>query len=296
MDVEKAIEKAFSFLESQSENGFYKCQLSSNRTMNNPKYSPNEIASSSLILGTAFSQKSPTNQEIVDYLKNHLRKDNSISFFENQKLLPSDADTTSYTLSALIQSGAFSVNENQEIAKKIIENKKNGKIQVYFNPKKFNRENRFDEVALCNISYFLFQEGFEFEAEKQFPTIRDFFTSKKYLNGTRYYFSPETAIYFASRLTEFPKGNEQLHSILETSLKERIGKTDFPLDLAMRVTSAYRLGLNNNIDFQKLISIQNSDGSFPEDAIYKYGSKEEYFGSKEISTAFSIEALMTADK
>lgn len=296
MDVKKAVEKAYQYLESQSENGFYKCQLSSNRTMNNPKYSPNEIASSSLMLGTAFSQNGHSNQEIVDYLKNHLREDNTISFFENEKLLPADADTTSFTLSVLIHSGALSLNENQEVAKKIIENQKNGKIQVYFNPEKFNRENRFDEVALCNISYFLFQEGFEAEAENQLPIIRDFFTSKKYLNGSRYYFSPETAIYFASRLMTFPKGKEQLHSTLESSLKERIGKTDFPLDLAMRVTSAYRLGLNNDTDFQKLISIQNSDGSFPADAIYKYGSKEEYFGSKEISTTFSIEALMTADK
>jgi hypothetical protein len=296
MDVEKAVEKGFEFLESQSDNGFYKCQISSNRTMENPKYSPNEIASASLILGTAFSQNNHSNQEIVDYLKKHLREDNSISFFENQKLLPTDADTTSYTLSSLIHAEAFPMNENQKIAKKIIENQKNNQIQVYFIPEEFNRENRFDEVALCNISYFLIQVGFEDEAEKQLPIIRDFFTSKKYLNGSRYYFSPETAIYFASRLIEFPKGNEQLHSTLENSLKERIGKTDFPLDLAMRVTSAYRLGLNNDADFQKLISIQNSDGSFPADAIYKYGSKEEYFGSKEISTAFSIEALMTADK
>ena len=296
MDIEKSVKKAFHYLESQNLNGFYKCQLSSDRTMTNSKYSPNEIASSALILETAFSHNSHSNQEIINYLKKHLRRDKSISFFENDSLLPADADTTSFTLSALYHSGALNISTTKEIAKRIVENKNNGQIQIYFNPEKFNRENRFDEVALSNISYFLFLQGFEAEAEKQLPLIQDFFASKKYLNGSRYYFSPESAIYLASRLVEFSKGNKQLHSVLEDALKERIGKTDFPLDLAMRVTSAHRLGMKNNLDFQKLISIQNPDGSFPADAIYKYGSKEEYFGSKEISTAFSIEALQTADK
>ncbi|MBT7392401.1 hypothetical protein HN827_06235, partial [archaeon] len=151
MNVKKAIEKAFQFLESQSKNGFYRCQLSIDRSMTNPKYSPREIASSALVLGTTFPHNLHPNQEIINYLKKHLRGDKSISFFEDPKLLPTDADTTSYTLSVLIRSGNLTINETREIAKKIIGNKNKGEIQVYFNSEESNRENRFDEVALCNI-------------------------------------------------------------------------------------------------------------------------------------------------
>ena len=174
MNVKKAIEKAFQFLESQSKNGFYRCQLSIDRSMTNPKYSPREIASSALVLGTTFPHNLHPNQEIINYLKKHLRGDKSISFFEDPKLLPTDADTTSYTLSVLIRSGNLTINETREIAKKIIGNKNKGEIQVYFNSEESNRENRFDEVALCNILYFLFQQNFEHEAEKHLPTIKDF--------------------------------------------------------------------------------------------------------------------------
>jgi hypothetical protein len=247
-----------------------------------------------MILKTAFLHrpKSSTTSSIITHLKKNIREDYSVCFFEDGTLLPADADTTSFMLSTLIKTGDITRDETLAIAKRIADNQDEGKIQIYFRPETHDRKNRFDHVALCNICYFLYSQGLKEEAGNQLSEIVAFFQKKSHLQGSRYYYSPDAAIYFACQLLEFPQTEEKLKTTLQDALSERVGQTTYPLDVAMRITSADKLGMRNEADFQKLIRLQAPDGSFPADAIYKYGSKEEYFGSKELSTAFSIEALL----
>jgi len=296
MEIKKAIDKGFSFLERKHQNGFYSCQVSERRDMNSLRYSPNEVASSVLILNTALSKRpnAETTKKVIKYVLNNLEEDKTISFFEDKKLLPSDTETTSFTLSTLIKTNTLNIQETKSVAEKISKNiDKNKLIQIYFNPEEYNKKNRVDHVALSNICYFLYQNGLNHQVKESIEYLTKHFEHDKFQEGSRYYFSPESAIYFSSKLIEFPELKNLLERPLKEALRSRIGKTNYPLDLAMRIVSANKLEINNFSELNQLISLQNKDGSFPINSIYKFGSKEGYFGSREISTAFALEALMS---
>ncbi|MBW3015696.1 hypothetical protein KY330_04705 [Candidatus Woesearchaeota archaeon] len=97
------------------------------------------------------------------------------------------------------------------------------------------------------------------------------------------------------RLTKFDELSEIMKAELAKHLKERIGKTEYPLDLAMRTSLAYSLGIANKTEKQKLLGLQEQAGSWPADALFHYGSQQGYFGSRALTTAFSVRALKSPD-
>lgn len=96
------------------------------------------------------------------------------------------------------------------------------------------------------------------------------------------------------RLTKFPELSNKLKAKLAEHLQQRIGKTEYPLDLAMRTALADTLGIDNELERRKLLKLQEQDGSWPADALFHYGSQQDYFGSKALTTAFSIKGLKSA--
>ena len=41
----------------------------------------------------------------------------------------------------------------------------------------------------------------------------------------------------------------------------------------------------------KLLQMQNNDGSWPANALFRFGSQDKYFGSKALTTAYAVRAL-----
>ncbi len=291
-EVEKVIEKGLRFLNKECKNGFYRCYLSNSRNMDkNLRLSPNEVASSLLILGTALKYKSSLSltKNVIRYCKKHMYN-YKFNFFEDKSLLPADADDTAWGLAILLELGEINKESIKKIVNKIINNvDKNGLIQVYFEPS--FRENRIDHVAIANILYLinLFNKGDEVKKSEDY--IYGILKDRKYLGGSRYYPSPSVFLYFVSRLIKFPKLKKRFYKILKRELLSHVGTTNYTLDLAARIIVAERLCISNVIDTQKLLSLQNRDGSWPADTIYHYGGKVGYFGSKSIATGFAVEAL-----
>ena len=94
------------------------------------------------------------------------------------------------------------------------------------------------------------------------------------LNGTRYYSSPESFLFFLARTTEnlrIPSLRSQLLPILKTKIKERIGEAGDPRALAMRALACKILNIPNPRDMDRLRSLQCSDGGWPAGAVYRYG-------------------------
>lgn len=258
-------------------------------------FAPKEIASSAIVLGTVL-YKHPEleiTKKILTFLQQHLGKDRTIAFFENLELLPPDTDTTAYVLSALYKTGVIEKNVLEEVAQRTLSNTNTeGVVEIYFKPS--NKESRVDPVALANILYLINLSGIESSGQKELQEklVEQYLLSGEYLNGSRYYFSPEFFLYFLSRLIhDFPNEYEKWKSEVAIAITKRIGTTEYPIDLAMRITSMRLLGLDNEIDKNNLVRLQDKNGNFPSDCIYKYGGKMGYFGSQTISNAFCAEAL-----
>jgi hypothetical protein len=287
----KAVEKGFEFIEKNCENGFYCCYISNSREMIDSKLSPREIGSSLLVLRTALRERrnADVTRKTLNYCKTKLYM-GQFTFFENNSL-PFDTDVSSWALSTLLEMGEISRDAVSKTVDETISNvNNNGIIQIYFEP--CDKENRIDHVGIGNALYLinLFDRGTE--ASKSEDYIFEILRNRAYLEGAYYYHSPDTFLYILSSLVEkFPYFNKRFGKLLKNEIQNRIDKTKWPLDLAMRVSSAKRVQINNETDEKELLNLQKEDGSWPADAIYHYGRKVGYFGSSVITTAFAIEAL-----
>lgn len=119
---------------------------------------------------------------------------------------------------------------------------------------------------------------------------------RAYMNGTRYYDTPECFLYFLSRLLEITS-DEKVHSalkpLLRDRLKERIGSSGDALALAMRVLACTRVGISDDIDMQHLLSLQREDGGWDGGRMYKYGSSGVAIRNSGLTTALSLQAILT---
>lgn len=289
---QEMLHTALDFLTAQSRQGKFTCDISADPNMGSPVQSQPEIASSMLVLGTALrAVSSPLQVQIVNYVMSQIDND-VFHFFEDPTVLPTDVDTTSYGLSVLHSLGKISDEHLKRVTDKITSSyDENGIVQIYFNP--CQRPNRIDATATANIMFLMRLANRRGDYVDSENWVMEMLESKKYRNGSRYYHSPDTFLYFLARACKFDDLKERFADQTAFELQSRIGTTRSPLDLAMRVTTAKRLGVDNYQEENELQNMQRTDGSFPSDAIYHYGSTAGYFGSAIISTAFAVEALAT---
>ena len=197
-------------------------------------------------------------------------------------------DTTSYGLSVLLSRYAIDMSIANSAADDIVKNTdRDGIVKVYLGTEKV--DSPLDHVAAANVLYFTNQLGRGEEVKPTEEWLVEVLNSGALLKGSRYYHSPDAFLYFLSRSLKYPRLREKFAPKLRKYLDERIGSTEYPLDLAMRISTSNELGIKS--PERKLLLDQQNDGAWPADSIYHYGSKEGYFGSKVISTAFAVEAL-----
>ena len=204
---------------------------------------------------------------------------------------PDDLDTTSMALSILIKAGKIKTNQLTSVINDMLANRDLlGKIQVYF----CDERPRIDAVVCLNILYLFAQLGMADRSElKQTKAyVQEFLKSGEYHLGTRYYPSPETFLYFLWRLVHhYSEHFGYLKCDLKRELIARVNSTSHPIERAMRVISLGKMGVVNRIDYMHLLNSQLSDGGWPMGALFIAFKDQIYFGSRELTTAFALEAI-----
>lgn len=294
--IKNAIDNGFRFLKNNCKNGRFECYISYSRDMRNQVLSKEGIGASLLALYTILKMKPELKitKDVIKYCETFLR-DGKVFYFKEDSC-PTDIDDTSWYLSALLDMNKAKKQDNERIADEIISNvDENGIIKVWFEP--CGKENAMDHVTIANALYFLNLMNKRSNTIKNEDYVFEILKNKSYLNGSLYYHSPDSFLYCLSKLTKFKELDKRFREILGREIKERVNSTNWPFDLAMRISMSKRLGINNEVEIEKLLNLQEKDGGWPIDSIYHYRRKPRrtrigYFGSRSMTTAFSLEALL----
>jgi len=286
-----AIERGEKFLETENQNGFFPSYVTSTRGTASAQQAPREVFSSIIIADTLPKQTphEKLRRVALQYIAAQTRQ-GQLSFLEDRSLITPDADTNSLGYSVLLENSLTTPEIANKVLDSILEHRDDhGRIQVWLSQE---RENRLDHVVGANAVYFARLLGRGDESQATEDWLMSILDSKKYVNGSRYYHSPDSFLYFLGRLTKFPKLERTLKAKLGKHLQQRVGKTEYSLDLAMRTILANFLGIQNDTEKQKLLSMQEQGGSWPADVLYRQGTnKTILYSNQSVPTAFSIRAL-----
>lgn len=288
-------EKAYRFLEDSWLAHGNQTWMSEHLDISEPVESPKEIFSTLLMLDLLIDEElnASVKKQMVQLIEQACLPDGTFYFFHNQDLLPRDVDTTTFGITILKREGKIADKVAEEGLSHVLRNcVPEGMIEVYLSPKKKEREGRLDPAVCANVLYALTQAGRQGEAE---PTIRYLHQALKeetYLEGTLYYPSPDAFLYFVARVVStFPMYQAEFADLLKEKIRNRMGASDQALELSMRILAAKYLGIECEKEQEKLAAQQLRDGSWPAYTIFKGNSKYKYFGSRELTTAFAIQAL-----
>ena len=145
-----------------------------------------------------------------------------------------------------------------------------------------------------NVLYLFLQNGREQEALPTFNWVLKVLLSRAYLDGTRYYQSPDIFLFFLTRLSGVIRSKNLLHQLtppLTARVQERVGAPGNAISLAARVIACKTLGINNDRDIEILKGMQCEDGSWPVEWVYRFASFGLDVGNRGLSTAFAVKAI-----
>ncbi|KAL4263544.1 HAD-like protein [Pleurotus pulmonarius] len=200
---------------------------------------------------------------------------------------PFDLDTTSLGITVTKPSSAVAHSVMDEMLSFV---NSDGIIQTYFD----HRRPRFDPVVCVNALCLFYSHGRGHELKKTLEWVHEVLLNRAYLEGTRYYETPECFLFFLSRLLQ-ATGDAEIHGILKPLLRlriqERVGADGDALALAMRVLVCDSVGLRDEVDLRSLLPLQCEDGGWEIGWIYKYGSSEIKIGNRGLTTALAINAI-----
>jgi hypothetical protein len=233
---------------------------------------------------------------ILEMLKVEMRPDGLFHFFKDHALLPADADCTALGLSVLLRGQCRVFEQANRALDHIIENCNiDGVVETYFDPTG-ERAGIVDPVVCANVLYLATMLGRGPELRPTREYLHRVLLAREFNQGTRYYHSPDTFLYFTARLVrQFPILHAQLLGPLVDAVRERQSETEFPLDIAQRVIISQWLRIDDGGEWRKLIDLQQDDGCWPADSLFRYGRKQIFFGSRSFTTAFALRALVALE-
>ena len=253
---------------------------------------PTELFTSMVVVDLLYKDfiASAAADEYLDGLSK-CHRDGLFHFFLDTKLLPADVDCTAVGLSLLHQTDRAGRNLVNRAVDRMMQNTDEaGVIKVYFPP--CGHRQYVDPVVCLNALYLFALVGREAEARATLDFVRRWALSGEYIEGTRYYPSPDVFLYFLFRFVDrFPSAAESLAGPLRRGLRERFDTSRSPLDLAIRVMLARKMGIANDGDHRRLTDSQARDGAWAAGPFFRFGKRRGFFGSRELTTAFAIKAL-----
>ena len=208
---------------------------------------------------------------------------------------PDDVDTTSMAMTLLPQDPA----KAHSILDEMLTNANNdGIIMTYFDG---NRP-RIDPIVCVNAVRFFYKYGRGENTPALEPTkswISDVLFHRAYLDGTYYYPTGEVFLYLFSRLlvaNPYSDIYRATSAVLRERLQERVGSAGDALELAMRLISCVDMGVQNNVDLQRLEAMQEEDGGWPIGWLCQTGKISLKIGNKGVTTAFAVWGMEAAKR
>jgi hypothetical protein len=179
-----------------------------------------------------------------------------------------------------------------------LENKdEQGRINVYFE-REDKPDRRVDYISAISALTFLGQLGLEAEAAPTISWIDEIIATKSFYQGSRYYHSPSSFFYFATRLVHrVPKLGQRWIPQLQEALFTYKPDPRYPIELSTCITAQIRLKVPcPSTSIEMLKSVQKPSGAWHSDSLYHLGTASRYFGSEMMSTMFATQALIEAEK
>ncbi|KDQ50570.1 hypothetical protein JAAARDRAFT_141716 [Jaapia argillacea MUCL 33604] len=221
------------------------------------------------------------------------------NFFQGEGTLttskfPCDLDTTSLYLSITHDVDAKTVNSVMDDM--LTYRNSDGIIEVYFD--RFRP--RTDPVVCVNVLTLFCTQGRsdDLALEDTIDWVWDVLYNRAYIEGTRYYATPEAFLFFLSRFIQRcpPSLLDRFLPIYTQRLRESIGSKGDALALAMRIIACASVGLRDEVDLERLEKRQERDGGWADGWFYKYGSSGVLIANRGLTTAFAINAIREVKK
>ena len=150
-------------------------------------------------------------------------------------------------------------------------------------------------MVCVNVLTLFYSYGRGYQLDRTLHWVHEVLLHRAYLNGTRYYTTPEDFLYFLGRLLQI-SGDAYLATYLKPLLiervQERIGAEGDALALSMRICTCAYLGLRNDIDLRALLPLQCEDGGWEVGWVYKYGSSGINIGNRGLTTSLAVKAIL----
>ena len=129
-------------------------------------------------------------------------------------------------------------------------------------------------MVCTNVLALFSKYGRADELQKTFDWVYHVLLYRAYIDGTRYYATPECFFYFLSRLISIPDLAPNKASLLKPLLRERVyervGTGGDALALAMRILVCASVGLQtSSADKEALLNFQLDDGGWEAGWFYK---------------------------
>ncbi|KAJ5513150.1 HAD-superfamily hydrolase subfamily IA variant 3 [Penicillium fimorum] len=183
---------------------------------------------------------------------------------------PDDLDTTSLALASMSYEPSVVHSMLDEMLNNVDED---GLLNFYLDTSR----PRVDAVVCLNILtvFCMYKRGHQLPETLNW--IYDILLNRAYMNGTRYYTTPEWFLYYMDRLLS--RSNDQIlrdrfESLLRTRVIERIGAEGDALCLAMRLCC--------------------KDGGWGPSLMYLIPGSSRWLGNRSVTTAFAVKVLQSA--
>lgn len=153
---------------------------------------------------------------------------------------------------------------------------------------------RFDACVCVNVLTLFYTHGRGHELHRTLDWVHGVLVQRAYMDGTRYYTTPECFLFFIGRLftsCKDPELHKMLMPVFKERVQERIGAEGDALALGMRILAGAAAGVKNTIDRGSLLSMQCVDGGWETGWVYKLVVSKVRIGSRGLTTAIALAAL-----
>ncbi|KAL2815868.1 HAD-like protein [Aspergillus cavernicola] len=203
---------------------------------------------------------------------------------------PDDLDTTSLALTTI----KYDTDTAHSILDEMLEYvDEDGFVQIYVDKSR----PRVDAVIALNVlvAFYMYERGYELP--QTLDWMHNILLNRAYIDGTRYYPNAEWFLYYLTRLlgqSNDPILHERLEKPLKARVIERIGVDGDAFCLGMRLLACQSLGIENNLDRERLASLQQEDGGWEASCMYLFPGDKKEIGNRGTTTAFAVAALQGA--